>query len=50
MTLVLLDRLRGERSAAARLIVLFAAVPSVFADAPKQHAFAWRRICASPFV
>jgi putative ABC transport system permease protein len=39
MTLVLLDRLRGERSAAARVVVLFAAVASVFADAPKQHAF-----------
>ena len=39
MTLVLLDRLRGERNAAARVVVLFAAVASVFADAPKQHAF-----------
>ena len=39
MTLVLLDRLRGERHAAARVVVLFAAVASVFADAPKQHAF-----------
>jgi putative ABC transport system permease protein len=38
MTLVLLDRLRGERNAAARVGVLFAAVASVFADAPKQHA------------
>src|SRR5687768_10304179 len=38
MTLVLLDRLRGERNAAARVVVLFAAVASVFADAPKQHA------------
>ena len=37
MTLVLLDRLRGERHAAARVVVLFAAVASVFADAPKQH-------------
>jgi putative ABC transport system permease protein len=39
MTLVLVDRLRSERNAAARLVVLFAAVASVFADAPKQHAF-----------
>ena len=39
MTLVLLDRLLGERNAAARVVVLFAAVASVFADAPKQHAF-----------
>jgi putative ABC transport system permease protein len=39
MTLVLLDRLRGERHAAARLVVLVAALASVFADAPAQHAF-----------
>jgi putative ABC transport system permease protein len=39
MTLVLLDRLRGERHAAARVVVLVAAVASVIADAPKQHAF-----------
>lgn len=38
MTLVLLDRLRGERDAAARVVVLVAAVAAVFADAPKQHA------------
>jgi putative ABC transport system permease protein len=38
MTLVLLDRLRGERTAAARVVALFAAVASVFADAPRQHA------------
>src|SRR5918995_3313374 len=38
MTLVLLDRLRGDRTAAARAAVLFAAVASVCADAPKQHA------------
>ena len=38
MTLVLLDRLRGERTAGARLVALLAAVVSVFADAPKQHA------------
>jgi putative ABC transport system permease protein len=39
MTLVLLDRLRDERNAAARIVVLFAAIAAVFADAPKQHAF-----------
>ena len=39
MTLVLLDRLRGEPNAAARVVVLFAAVAAVFADAPRQHAF-----------
>src|ERR671913_1728404 len=39
MTLVLLDRLRDERMAAARVVVLFAAVAAVFADAPEQHAF-----------
>ena len=38
MTLVLLDRLRGERDAAARVVAFFAAVAAVFADAPKQHA------------
>jgi len=38
MTLVLVDRLRGEHNAAARVVVLLAAVASVFADAPKQHA------------
>ena len=38
MTLVLLDRLRGERQAAARVGVLIAAIVSIFADAPKQHA------------
>src|SRR5918999_4616132 len=39
MTLVLVDRLRGERNAAARVVVFIAAIASVFADAPKQHAF-----------
>jgi putative ABC transport system permease protein len=39
MTLVLVDRLRGERDAAARIVVLVAAVTAVVADAPKQHAF-----------
>jgi putative ABC transport system permease protein len=39
MTLVLIDRLRGEHSAAARVVVFIAAIASVVADAPKQHAF-----------
>ena len=39
MTLVLVDRLRGERNATAQVVVLFAAIAAVFADAPKQHAF-----------
>jgi putative ABC transport system permease protein len=39
MTLVLVDRLRGEHHAAARVVVFFAAIAAVFADAPKQHAF-----------
>src|SRR5687768_14100630 len=38
MTLLLVDRLRGEHSAAARVVVLFVAMAAVFADAPKQHA------------
>jgi putative ABC transport system permease protein len=38
MTLVLVDRLRGETHAAARLVVVLGAVASVLADAPKQHA------------
>jgi putative ABC transport system permease protein len=38
MTLVLLDRLRDEPAAPARLVALFAAVASVVADAPRQHA------------
>jgi putative ABC transport system permease protein len=38
MTLVLVDRLRGELNAAARVVVFFTAVAAVFADAPKQHA------------
>jgi putative ABC transport system permease protein len=38
MTLVLLDRLRGEATASARLVVLVAAVAAVVADAPQQHA------------
>src|SRR5688572_15364640 len=38
MTLVLVDRLRGERNAAARIVVCVAAIAAVFADAPNQHA------------
>jgi len=38
MTLVLVDRLRGEHHAAARVVVFLGAISSVFADAPKQHA------------
>jgi putative ABC transport system permease protein len=38
MTLVFVDRLRGEHHAAARLVVVLGAVASVLADAPKQHA------------
>jgi len=38
MTLVLVDRLRGEHQAAARVVVFLGAIASVFGDAPKQHA------------
>jgi putative ABC transport system permease protein len=38
MTLVLIDRLRAERHAVARAAVVVAAVVSVLADAPRQHA------------
>ena len=38
MTLVLVDRLRGEHNAAARVVVFLGAIASVLADAPKQHA------------
>jgi putative ABC transport system permease protein len=38
MTLVLVDRLRGEQNVAAGVFVTFGAIASVFADAPKQHA------------
>jgi putative ABC transport system permease protein len=38
MTLLLLDRLRGEHHAAARVVVFLVAIAAVFADAPKQHA------------
>src|SRR5262245_19624964 len=37
MTLVLLARLRAEHTVIARVVVLLAAIASVFADAPKQH-------------
>ena len=38
MTLVLVDRLRAERTAVARAVVLLGALAAVLADAPKQHA------------
>jgi hypothetical protein len=38
MTLVLVDRLRGEHHAAARVVVFSGAMATVLADAPKQHA------------
>ena len=38
MMLVLIDRLRGERRATARVVVLVAAIAAVVADAPRQHA------------
>jgi len=38
MTLVLVDRLRGEPHAAARLVVFLGAIASVVVDAPKQQA------------
>src|SRR5918992_4207862 len=38
MTLVLVDRLRGEQHVAARVVVFLGAIASVLADAPKQHA------------
>ena len=38
MTLVLVDRLRGEHNAVARVVVFLGAIASVLADAPKQHA------------
>lgn len=38
MTLVLLDRLRGEPHPVARAAVFLGAVASVIADAPRQHA------------
>src|SRR6185503_9122015 len=38
MTLVLVDRLRGEDAVAARIVVFVGAIAAVLADAPKQHA------------
>jgi putative ABC transport system permease protein len=38
MTLVLIDRLRGERHAVGRVVVILGAMASVLADAPQQHA------------
>lgn len=38
MTLVLVDRLRAEHAAVARVVVLLGAIAAVLADAPKQHA------------
>src|SRR5688572_30515904 len=38
MTLVLVDRLRAERTAVARVVVFLGATAAVLADAPKQHA------------
>ena len=38
MTLVLVDRLRGEHKAAARVVAFLGAMASVLADAPQQHA------------
>jgi putative ABC transport system permease protein len=38
MTLVLVDRLRAEPTAVARVLVLLGAIAAVVADAPKQHA------------
>jgi putative ABC transport system permease protein len=38
MTLVLVDRLRDEHNASARVVVFIAAIVSVLADAPRQHA------------
>jgi putative ABC transport system permease protein len=37
MTLVLLDRLRAEHTAVARVVVFVAAIAAVLLDAPKQH-------------
>jgi predicted permease len=38
MTLVLVDRLRAEHTAVARVVVFLGAIAAVLADAPKQHA------------
>ena len=38
MTLVLVDRLRAEHTAVARVVVFLGAIAGVLADGPKQHA------------
>lgn len=38
MTLVLVDRLRAEHTAVARVVVLLGAIAAVLADGPRQHA------------
>ena len=38
MTLLLVDRLRAEHTAVARVIVFLGAIAAVLADAPKRHA------------
>ncbi|HYN09607.1 MAG TPA: ABC transporter permease [Vicinamibacterales bacterium] len=38
MTLVLVDRLRAEHTAVARVVVFLGAIAAVLADAPRQHA------------
>jgi putative ABC transport system permease protein len=38
MTLVLVDRLRAEHTAAARIVVFVGAIAAILADAPQQHA------------
>jgi putative ABC transport system permease protein len=38
MSLVFVDRLRGERQTAARVVVALGAIAAVLADAPRQHA------------
>ena len=50
MTLVLVDRLRAEHTAVARVVVFLGAIAAVLADAPKQHALVLARIFDSPFV
>ena len=37
MTLVLVDRLRAEHTAVARVVVFLGAIAAILADAPKQH-------------
>ena len=50
MTLVLVDRLRAEHTAVARVVVSLGAIAAVLADAPKCTRSSWRRIFDSPFV